>query len=68
MTDVVHIRSLPLYCSFCGKSDREVQAMVAGVAVFICDECLDVCVEIIAYRHRGAADGEAEYASWDIWA
>ncbi len=68
MTGLVHMPSRLFYCSFCGKSNHEARAMVAGVAVVICDECLDVCVEIFAYRHRGAADGEAEYASWDIWA
>jgi len=52
-----------LYCSFCGKSHHEVRCMVAGPTVFICDECLDVCVGVVAF-HGGAVDGDAEYASW----
>ena len=37
-----------LYCSFCGKSQREVKKLIAGPAVFICDECTGLCSEIIA--------------------
>jgi hypothetical protein len=36
-----------LYCSFCGKTQHEVKSLVAGPHVFICDECIDVCVDII---------------------
>jgi hypothetical protein len=36
-----------LYCSFCGKTQHEVKALVAGPTVFICDECIDVCSDII---------------------
>jgi ClpX C4-type zinc finger protein/glyoxalase superfamily protein len=36
-----------LYCSFCGKNQHEVKSLVAGPHVFICDECIDVCVDII---------------------
>jgi hypothetical protein len=36
-----------LYCSFCGKSQHEVNKLVAGPHVFICDECIDVCSGII---------------------
>ena len=36
-----------LYCSFCGKSQHEVNKLVAGPHVFICDECIDVCSDII---------------------
>jgi len=35
------------HCSFCGKSQREVKFLVAGPAVYICDECIGLCVEII---------------------
>ncbi len=35
------------YCSFCGKSDQEVLSLIAGPTVFICDECVELCVEII---------------------
>ena len=36
-----------LYCSFCGKSQHEVKKLIAGPSVFICDECIDRCNEII---------------------
>ncbi len=37
-----------LRCSFCNKSQREVKKLIAGPAVFICDECVDICLDIIA--------------------
>lgn len=37
-----------LYCSFCGKSQHEVRKLIAGPSVFICDECVDLCNEIIS--------------------
>ena len=36
-----------LFCSFCGKSQREVTKLIAGPAVYICDECIQLCSEII---------------------
>lgn len=36
-----------LHCSFCGKSQHEVRKLIAGPSVFICDECVDLCIEII---------------------
>lgn len=36
-----------LYCSFCGKSQHEVKKLIAGPSVFICDECIDLCIDII---------------------
>src|SRR3974377_2509289 len=36
-----------LYCSFCGKSQREVCKRIAGPTVFICDECVELCMDII---------------------
>jgi hypothetical protein len=36
-----------LYCSFCGKSQHEVQKLIAGPGVFICDECVDLCTDIV---------------------
>ena len=35
------------YCSFCGKSQHEVPKLIAGPAVFICNECVDLCSEIV---------------------
>ena len=36
-----------LFCSFCGKSQHEVKKLIAGPSVFICDECIDLCNDII---------------------
>ena len=36
-----------LYCSFCGKSQREARKLIAGPSVFICNECIDLCNEIL---------------------
>ncbi|EDN69574.1 ATP-dependent Clp protease ATP-binding subunit clpX [Beggiatoa sp. PS] len=36
-----------LYCSFCGKSQHEVRKLIAGPSVFVCDECVDLCNDII---------------------
>ena len=36
-----------LHCSFCGKNQNEVNKLIAGPSVFICDECVDLCNEII---------------------
>lgn len=37
-----------IYCSFCNKSQHEVRKIIAGPTVFICDECVDLCVTICA--------------------
>ena len=50
-----------LYCSFCGKSQHEVKKLIAGPSVFICDECIDLCTEII--RDEAAASDKAERQS-----
>ena len=42
-----------LYCSFCGKSQREVRKLIAGPTVFICDECVELCTDIIR-EEKGA--------------
>ncbi len=44
-----------LYCSFCGKSQHEVKKLIAGPAVFVCDECVELCNDII----REELDGKA---------
>ncbi|MDP6217381.1 MAG: ATP-dependent Clp protease ATP-binding subunit ClpX [Alphaproteobacteria bacterium] len=43
-----------LYCSFCGKSQHEVRKLIAGPTVFICDECVELCMDIIREEHKGA--------------
>jgi ATP-dependent Clp protease ATP-binding subunit ClpX len=43
-----------LYCSFCGKSQHEVRKLIAGPTVFICDECVELCNDIIREETKGA--------------
>jgi ClpX C4-type zinc finger/Glyoxalase superfamily protein len=47
-----------LYCSFCGKSQHDVQKLVAGPAVFICDECIDLCVDIVDEQLLRLTEGD----------
>ena len=49
-----------LYCSFCGKSQHEVKKLIAGPSVFVCDECIDLCNEII--RDEVPSIGDASKA------
>ncbi len=44
-----------LYCSFCGKSQHEVRKLIAGPTVFICDECVELCNDIIREEAKGAS-------------
>ena len=44
-----------LYCSFCGKSQHEVRKLIAGPTVFICDECVELCMDIIREETKSAA-------------
>jgi ATP-dependent Clp protease ATP-binding subunit ClpX len=53
-----------LYCSFCGKSQHEVKKLIAGPSVFICDECIDLCNDII--RDESAPDPSAAVARSDL--
>ena len=48
-----------LYCTFCGKSQHEVKKLIAGPSVFICDECIDLCNEIIRDEVPGNSPREA---------
>ena len=48
-----------LYCTFCGKSQHEVKKLIAGPSVFICDECIDLCNEIIRDEVADTSAGEA---------
>ena len=41
-----------LFCSFCGKSQHEVKKLIAGPTVFICDECVELCMDIIKEEHK----------------
>ena len=52
-----------LYCSFCGKSQHEVRKLIAGPSVFICDECIELCNDIIreeAHGEPGAKPGKSD--------
>jgi len=50
-----------LYCSFCGKSQHEVRKLIAGPSVFICDECVDLCNDIIREEiHENSEDAESK--------
>jgi ATP-dependent Clp protease ATP-binding subunit ClpX len=55
-----------LYCSFCGKSQHEVRKLIAGPTVFICDECVELCMDIIREESKStvvqAGDGIASPA------
>jgi len=51
-------------CSFCGKSQKQVQQLIAGPGVYICDECVELCNEII--EERMAESGEGAVADFDL--
>lgn len=53
MTDKKTGNEKLLYCSFCGKSQHEVKKLIAGPSVFICDECIDLCNDIIRDEMAG---------------
>ncbi len=48
-----------LYCSFCGKSQHEVRKLIAGPSVFICDECVDLCNDIIREEIQDSVNAES---------
>ena len=54
-----------LYCSFCGKSQHEVKKLIAGPSVFICDECIDLCNDIVRDEVAGE-QGAAKAARKDL--
>ncbi|WP_226704358.1 ATP-dependent Clp protease ATP-binding subunit ClpX [Microbulbifer elongatus] len=47
-----------LYCSFCGKSQQEVRKLIAGPSVYICDECVELCTDIIREEVQESVDGD----------
>tara|TARA_R110002124_G_scaffold168068_4_gene335545 strand:+ start:5507 stop:6781 length:1275 start_codon:yes stop_codon:yes gene_type:complete len=49
-----------LYCSFCGKSQHEVRKLIAGPTVFICDECVELCMDIIREETKGSGFKSAD--------
>ena len=48
-----------LFCSFCGKSQHEVRKLIAGPTVFICDECVELCMDIIKEENKTVATSKA---------
>ena len=53
-----------LYCSFCGKSQNEVRKLIAGPSVYVCDECVELCNDII--RDETATADPAKPAKSDL--
>src|SRR5262245_28302373 len=51
-----------LYCSFCGKSQHEVHKLIAGPAAYICDECVDLCVDIVDEELLRLIEGDEKSA------
>ena len=49
-----------LYCSFCGKSQHEVRKLIAGPTVFICDECVELCMDIIKEDHKATVSKSSD--------
>ena len=41
-----------LFCSFCGKNQKEVKKLIAGPTVFVCDECVELCMDIIKEENK----------------
>jgi ClpX C4-type zinc finger len=44
----------PLHCTFCGKSQHEVRKLIAGPTVFICDECVELCMDIMGEENKSS--------------
>ena len=44
---MTHLKDTPLRCSFCGKTQDEVKKIIAGPTVYICDECIELCNDIM---------------------
>jgi len=55
-----------LYCSFCGKSQHEVRKLIAGPSVFVCDECIELCNDIIREEIHGGVPGKADKDSLPV--
>lgn len=51
-----------LKCSFCGKSQKQVKKLIAGPGVYICDECIDLCNEIIEEEFAGGTSDDTEFS------
>ena len=51
----------PLKCSFCGKGQKQVKKLIAGPEVYICDECVELCNEILDEEFFEGKDKESEF-------
>jgi len=60
MIKIVEEKIKQLYCSFCGKSQHEVKKLIAGPTVFICDECVELCMDIIREEHKSSVTQNKE--------
>ena len=61
MSDDKNSNDKLMYCSFCGKSQQEVNKLIAGPSVFVCDECVDLCNDII--KKEGSQDITTDVSS-----
>ncbi|MGH8730506.1 MAG: ATP-dependent Clp protease ATP-binding subunit ClpX [Burkholderiales bacterium] len=55
-----------LYCSFCGKSQHEVRKLIAGPSVFICDECIELCNDIIREESHAETTGKGAKSDFPV--
>ena len=64
MTDDKKSGDKLLYCSFCGKSQHEVRKLIAGPSVFVCDECITLCNDIMReeIHERSGQDWQVRFA------
>ena len=58
MTKITKETKNTRYCSFCGKSEHEVRKLIAGPTVFICDECVELCMDIIRTADKTIVEHE----------
>jgi len=65
MTDKIGGEKL-LYCSFCGKSQHEVRKLIAGPSVFICDECIELCNDIIREESHAETTGKGAKSDFPV--
>ena len=49
-----------LYCSFCGKSQNEVRKLIAGPNVYVCDECVELCMDILREENKTTSSQKSE--------
>ena len=62
----VQEKLLPLYCSFCGKSQHEVRKLIVGPAICICDECVILCMNIIIDDSQSVAIPQQTWQGWEL--